>query len=453
MHRFLKKASNNNLKSMFVRLTGILVAIIFCASLTAQDSHESHNMNVSPSDEPAHQSQAPESAHAAPAADVKYDPSPAVMHHIGDAHEFEIYPGMHLPLVCAPYVPGQGLKVFLSSAFHHGQKVVDGFVLDHSIMRRVVGFPVQEGEVELEPIHDAAHGGGHGDEVHYIGHHELTDAKGKKVEQGYINYQGTEYILEESAKLMKPATWYDFSITKNVFTMLGALLFLFFVFRSVAKSYKRRSGQAPTGLQNLIEVFVVFIRDEVAKPSIGPRYEKYLPFIMSLFFFVLINNLFGLIPIFPFGANVMGNISSTIVLAVFVFLVVNLSGNKHYWGHIFWMPNVPVPIKILFIPIEVASLFIKPFTLLIRLFANITAGHTIILTFVSLIFIFGKLGQSMGGAAGGSIIAILFVSFMNVLEILVAFLQAFIFALLSSLYIGSAIEEHHHHDDHAEAAH
>jgi F-type H+-transporting ATPase subunit a len=156
----------------------------------------------------------------------------------------------------------------------------------------------------------------------------------------------------------------------------------------------------------------------------------------------------GLIPFFPGSGNVMGNISVTIVLAVITFLVVNLSGNKHYWQHIFWMPNVPVPIKILFIPIELAGLFIKPFTLLIRLFANITAGHTIILSLVSLIFIFGDVGKNVGGATIGAVVATLFVAFMNLLELLVAFLQAFIFALLSSLYIGAAVEEHHHEESH-----
>ena len=447
MHRFLEKATNNNLKSMFVRLTAILVAIIFCASLTAQE--HGHNTNVSPAQT---EQTAPENHESTAAAteEIKYNPSPAVMHHIGDMHDFEMLPGMHLPLVCAPYVPGQGLKVFLSSAFHHGQKIVNGFALDHSIMRRVKDFPIQDGEIELEAIHAEGHQTAHADQAHYIGHRPITDDKGKAAEEAFVTYQGKEYLLEEASKLMKPASWYDFSITKNVFSMLFGLLVLALIFRSVTRAYKRRPDQAPTGLQNLMEIFVVFIRDDVAKPSIGPRYEKYLPFIMALFFFILINNIFGLIPFFPFGANVMGHISSTIVLAVFVFLMVNLSGNKAYWGHIFWMPNVPTFIKILFIPIEIASLFVKPFTLLIRLFANITAGHTIILTFVSLIFIFGKLGTSIGGIATGSAIAIPFVIFMNLLELLVAFLQAFIFVLLSSLYIGAAIEEHHH-DDHAPA--
>jgi F-type H+-transporting ATPase subunit a len=230
--------------------------------------------------------------------------------------------------------------------------------------------------------------------------------------------------------------------------MLLAMLAIAFIFMKVAGYYKSNPGKAPKGLTNLIEPFIVFIRDDVAKPSIGDKYEKYMPLLVSLFFFILFNNIFGLLPIFPGGSNVMGNISSTIILALIVFIVVTLSGTKDYWQHIFWMPGVPLPIKILMAPIEFASIFIKPFTLLIRLFANITAGHVIILTFVSLIFIFGNAGKSVGGSAGGALMAVPFVAFMNILELLVAFLQAFIFTLLSALYIGAAVEEHHHEEAH-----
>ena len=230
--------------------------------------------------------------------------------------------------------------------------------------------------------------------------------------------------------------------------MILAMLLIGFIFIKVANSYKKNPNKAPSGLTNLIEPFVTFIRDDVAKPSIGPKYEKYMPLLMSLFFFILFNNLFGLIPIFPGGSNVMGNISSTIILAVIVFLVVTFSGNKNYWQHIFWMPGVPLPIKILMAPIEFASIFIKPFTLLLRLFANITAGHVIIMTFVSLIFIFGNAGASVGGSVGGAFMAVPFVAFMNLLELLVSFLQAFIFTLLSALYIGAAVEEEHHAEEH-----
>lgn len=366
----------------------------------------------------------------------KYDPVPAVMHHIGDANHFHIIGDIHLPLPVFAYDSENGLTAGLSTMFHHGAKAVNGFVLSHDVVRKAKGLPM--GEVELDEIHDG----------HYSYTTEVLNAKGKKEDHHFVSYKGQCYELEESRKLTNlDSSWIDFSITKNVFTMLMALALIGFAFFKTANFYKNNPNKAPKGLANLMELFVTFIRDEVAKPSIGPKYEKYMTLLMSLFFFILFNNLFGLIPFFPGGSNVMGNISSTIILAVIVFVVVTVSGNKNYWQHIFWMPGVPLPIKILMAPIEFASIFIKPFTLLIRLFANITAGHVIILTFVSLIFIFGNAGQSIGGSAGGSLMAIPFVAFMNILEILVAFLQAFIFTLLSALYIGGAIEEHHHADE------
>lgn len=389
----------------------------------------------------AQEIEAPEQAQTE--APAKFNPSPLVMGHIGDAHEFHIVGHWSIPLPCIVYEPGQGLRFFLSNVFHHGAQAYQGFVLDHGVLRKIVDFPTSESVAldPLPPLPDSDH-------AHYVHLEEIAGEGGKKLERKTIQYQGQSYELEGASKIFESRSWIDFSITKNVFTMMLGALILMLVFFSMKSYYARNEGKAPTGLTNFIEPFFEFMRDEVVKPSIGPRYEKYMGFIMSLFFFILINNALGLIPFFPGSGNVMGNISVTIVLAFFVFLVVNFSGNKHYWQHIFWMPNVPVPIKILFIPIELASLVIKPFTLLIRLFANITAGHTIILSLICLIFIFGDMGKNVVGAGVGAFVAFLFVSFMNLLELLVAFLQAFIFSLLTSLYIGSAIEDHHHEEAH-----
>ena len=373
----------------------------------------------------------------------KYNPVPAIMHHIGDAHQFEIIPGLFtLPLPVFAYDTEGGLTSGLSTMFHHGSKAVNGFVLSHDVVKKAVGLP--KGEVELEMVHKDEEG-----HEHYSFSKE-EEVNGKKVENHYVRAAGQCYLLQEGRGLTNlKSSWIDFSITKNVFTMLLALGLIGFIFMRVANYYKNNAGKAPKGLTNMMEVFVTFIRDDVAKPSIGPKYEKYMSLLMSLFFFILVNNLLGLLPIFPGSSNVTGNISVTIVLALMVFVVTTVSGNKNYWQHIFWMPGVPTFVKILMAPIEIASLFIKPFTLLIRLFANVTAGHVIILTLVSLIFIFGNAGKSLGGSITGMAIAVPFVAFMNLLEILVAFLQAFIFTLLSALYIGAAVEEHHHDDAHA----
>ncbi len=386
--------------------------------------------------------QAGEAEAGTPHAPEKYNPSPAVMNHIGDANEFHIWGPIALPLPCITYEDGQGLSFFSSSVFHHGTMAHNGFVLDHGVLRKVVGFPTRDA-VELESLHTDDDG-----HAHYVHTEEVKTESGKVAEHKTIQYQGQTYTLESSSKIFSGTSWIDFSITKNVFTMFMATILLFFIFFGMKRFYANNEGKAPRGLTNFMEPFFEFMRDEVVKPSIGPKWERYMGLIMSLFFFILVCNLMGLIPFFPGSGNVMGNISVTIVLALITFFVVNFSGNKHYWQHIFWMPNVPVPIKILFIPIELAGLFIKPFTLLIRLFANITAGHTIILSLVSLIFIFGEVGQNVGGASVGAVVAFIFVAFMNLLELLVAVLQAFIFALLSALYIGAAIEDHHHEEAH-----
>ena len=195
-----------------------------------------------------------------------------------------------------------------------------------------------------------------------------------------------------------------------------------------------------------MEPLFVFIRDDIAKPMIGEhKYERFLPYILAIFFFILGLNLFGQIPFFPGSANVSGNISVTIVLAFITFLITNLNGNAHYWEHILWMPGVPAWVKIFVLtPVEILGVFLKPITLLVRLFANITAGHIVVISFVGLIFVFGESGNNLMGAGVGIIASTLLTIFMNCIELLVAFIQAYIFTILSASYIGAAVEEAHH---------
>lgn len=236
----------------------------------------------------------------------------------------------------------------------------------------------------------------------------------------------------------------DFSITKNVFMMILSVILLFIIFFTIKNAYNKQGvNSAPKGLQSLLEPVFTFLIDDVMKPSFGHHYMKYIPYVFSVFFFVLINNLLGLVPFFPGGANVSGNISFTLTLAVITFLITNIKGTKHYWSHIVAMPGVPKPVLLILTPLEILGLFTKPFALMVRLFANITSGHTIVLSLVSLIFILGKSGAQIGGAVGGASVAVPFVLFMNALELLVAFLQAYIFALLSAIFIGMALEDEH----------
>jgi len=237
----------------------------------------------------------------------------------------------------------------------------------------------------------------------------------------------------------------NLSITKTVAGIIVNVLLLFWIFLTVAKSAKRNKGKAPTGLQNLMEPVILFVRDEVAKPTIGEkRYEKFLPFLLTIFFFILISNLTGLIPVFPLGANVTGNIAVTMVLALFTFVITTFSGNKHYWKDIY-NPDVPFWLKfpIPLMPIvELTGVFTKPFVLMIRLFANMIAGHMIIAVFVSLIFFFATMAGNFAGY-GVSVISVFFSVFMTLLDFLVSFIQAYVFTLLSALYFGMATEEHH----------
>jgi F-type H+-transporting ATPase subunit a len=337
-------------------------------------------------------------ANEAHQAEEKFDPGKMITEHITDAHDWHLWgEGDHavsIPLPVIVYSSQRGLDVFLSSAFHHGHEVHNGYKLEG---QKIVAVNELSGEAHAATIDEAT----------------------------------TEGL-------------WDISITKNVTSLFISLILLTWIFISVAKAYNARAGQAPKGLQSLIEPLVIFVRDDIAKSSIGEKkYMKFLPYLLTVFFFIWINNLLGLVPIFPGGANLTGSISVTLTLAVITFILVLINGNKHYWHHIIAMPGVPGWVLVLLTPIEILGVFLRPFVLMIRLFANITAGHIIALSFFSLIFIFG--GMSTGAGFGVSILSIAFTVFMTALELLVAFLQAYVFTLLSAIYIGSAVEEPHHH--------
>ncbi len=309
------------------------------------------------------------------------------MGHIGDEHGWHLWGHTTLPLPVILFDTERGLQVFSSARFDHGHAAYDGYALHDG---RVVAV-------------DAA---------------------------GTIDKAATGNI-------------WDISITKNVISLFISLGILLWIFISVAKTYGRRAGQAPKGLQNVLEPIILFVRDDVAKSAIGHKYERYMPYLLTAFFFIFLNNLMGLVPFFPGGANLTGNIAVTLVLATITFLIVSFSGNKHYWQHIFAMPGVPGWVLAILTPVEILGMFLKPFVLMIRLFANITAGHIIVLSFFSLIFVFGE--SSTGAGYGVAVGSLAFTIFMSMLELLVAFIQAYVFTFLSAMYIGAAVEEPHHH--------
>jgi F-type H+-transporting ATPase subunit a len=266
----------------------------------------------------------------------------------------------------------------------------------------------------------------------YNENHELVPYNGYMVSHGHIYRADAngQPAADQSSLL-------DFSITKNVASLFLSVALLFAVFFTIAGSYKKNQGKAPRGIQSFFEPIIIFIRDEIAKANIGPKYERYMPYLLTVFFFIWFNNLLGLM---PGGANLTGNIAVTLVLASLTLLITVFSGNKNYWKHIFATPGVPVWLAPIMIPVELIGIITKPFSLMVRLFANITAGHIIILSLFSLIFIF----QSI--AVGP--LSVAFATFMNFLELFVALLQAYIFTLLSAMYFGGAVEEHHGDEHH-----
>ena len=315
-----------------------------------------------------------------------FNPGEMILNHIGDEYGWHIAGHFSLPLPVIIYEEGKGLTTFMSSQFNHGHDPYGGYALDgHSLV--------------------------------------AVDANG---------------TIDETRK------FYDFSITKNVVSLWISIAIMLFVFLGVARAYKKREGQAPTGLQNLLEPLILFVRDDVAKSAIGEKkYRKFMPFLLTVFFFIFLNNLLGLVPFFPGGANLTGNIAVALVLATITFIITLVNGNGHYWRHILAMPGVPVGVLFILTPVEILGVLLKPFVLMIRLFANVTAGHIIVLSFFALIFVFGE--TSTGAGFGVAIGSLAFTIFMTLLELLVAFIQAYVFTFLSAMYFGSAVEEAHEH--------
>jgi F-type H+-transporting ATPase subunit a len=318
----------------------------------------------------------------------KFKASTYILEHIADSHEWHIYTkkdsssvAIYLPVIV--FSKESGLNIFSSKRLAHGKEYK--------------GFRIEE----------------------------EGDLKGKIVS---VNKDG--HIDEKNLPL-------DLSMTKTVVAMLSAAIIGLLLFLSLARSYKKTGISQPKGIQSFLEPIILFVRDDIAVPNLGHKHEKYMPYLLTAFFFILINNLMGLIPFPPpFGANVTGNIAITFLLAFCTFLITQFSGNKSYWRHIFAMPGVPLWLLPVMIPVELIGIISKPVALMIRLFANITAGHIIVLSLICLIFIFDSLALAP--------VSIFFVIFMDCLELLVAFLQAYIFTLLSALFISLAIQEEHH---------
>jgi len=333
----------------------------------------------------------------------EFNPKEMILHHVKDAYgmhiatlnasqEHPIHISIPLPIIV---YTDKGFTVFSSSAFHHDYH-------GHEVVER----------------------NGH----HFINLHEKV----------YVLDAGTNQVVfgEDGHAINAHRPKFDLSITRNVFMMWVSIALLLFIFLSASRRYKKANNYVPSGIASFVEPLIVFVRDEIGKPMIGDqKYERYMPYLLTVFFFIWINNIFGLIPILN-GANLSGNIAFTFTLATLTFIITTFSGNRHYWRHIFWMPGLPVPMKIFLMPIEIIGIFIKPVSLMIRLFANITAGHVIILALMSLIFVFKTIAIAP--------VSVAFSLFITVIEVIVTAIQAYIFTILSALYFGMATEEEHH---------
>jgi len=383
------------IKGLFKRFTLTLVLLGLHQLTIAQAEGE---VNIDNSDHSTHETH---SHHAHTEGEhSEFVPGDFIIHHIADANKIHFFgegaDEISAPLPMIIYVEGEGLDVFMSSAF----------------------------KSESES-HDS---------------HAPSTAQGPSTGVLYTKDEHGITGKNENGELVE--IW-DVSITKSVFGMLLIITCIILLFTRVAKSYSRNPGLAPTGVTNFLEPLILFVRDDIAYPVIGKeKSKKFLPFLLTTFFFILGCNLLGLIP-FIGGFNITGTIGVTIILALLVFIITTINSNKHYWGHILWPPGVPHLIKLIVVPIEMLSVFIKPTVLMIRLTANMSAGHIIILSFISLVFIFNQ-NFGTGAGIGIGVFSTLFMIFMYFLEILVAFLQAYVFTLLAAIYFSEATQEPHH---------
>lgn len=321
-----------------------------------------------------------------------------IMHHVKDSYDWHItdwngHPiSIPLPVILST---DQGWVTFMSSAFHHDD---DGTYVVEKDGQRFVKY-----------------------------HEKVYYASDEPNDKG-------QYLAYDEGGTLLNAKPFSLSITKNVAMLFITMAVLLWIFLSAASHYKKHPNKAPKGVAAVVEPIILYVRDEIVKPNIGPRYKTYLPYLLTLFFFIWIGNLLGLL---PGAANLTGNIAVTASLALLTFLYTNLSGNKDYWKHIFATPGVPKPILLVIVPVEIIGVFTKPISLLVRLFVAITAGHIVILSFIGLAFIFSS--------ASVGIVSTLMVIFINLIELLVATIQAYVFTLFSSMYIGQAVAEHHDH--------
>ncbi|HEY6900073.1 MAG TPA: F0F1 ATP synthase subunit A [Puia sp.] len=339
--------------------------------------------------------------------EAKLDPAKIILEHVGDAHEFHFLTlnkkPVSIPLPVIVYSAGKGWSAFSAAKFEEGNAIHEGYRL----------------------LNDE-----------YIEEHKLNANTYKA---------GKIYAVDAEGRPDATVSVFDFSLGRNAIQAIISAILLIIIMRSVAGKYKKGQGvkTAPTGFQNAVEPVITFVRDEVGKANLGDKYEKYMPYLLTVFFFILINNLIGLI---PGTANVTGNIAFTAALGVLSFLVIMFSTGKHYWGHIV-NPPVPLGVKFIMWPVEIMGIFTKPFALIIRLFANMISGHIIILSFIILIFIFGAMNTALGWGTSPLFVALSL--FIYLIEVLVAFIQAYIFANLTAVFVAQAFEGGHdeHHDD------